>query len=121
MRTLRVDMKQLKATYEELPEEWRLLGGRALIAKIMNAEVSPKADPLGVENKFIITAGPLAGTMAPQLGRISIGSKSPLTKGIKEANAGGIAAQKMDKLGIRAIIIENAPSNDKYYLLKIDK
>jgi len=121
MKILRVDMKQLKATYEELPEEWRLLGGRALIAKIMKAEVSPKADPLGVENKLIITAGPLAGTMAPHLGRISIGSKSPLTKGIKEANAGGTAAQKMDKLGIRAIIIENAPSNDKYYLLKIDK
>ena len=54
MRILRVNMTQLKVAYEELPEEWRLIGGRGLIAKIMNLEVPPDTDPLGAENKLII-------------------------------------------------------------------
>jgi len=59
--------------------------------------------------------------MAPSCGRISIGAKSPLTNGIKEANAGGPTAQKLDKLGIRAVIIEGAPKTDSLYLLHLSK
>ncbi|MBA7521749.1 hypothetical protein ES705_13860 [subsurface metagenome] len=121
MRILRINMEQLEAVYEDLPREWRLVGGRGLIAKIMNNEVSPDADPLGPANKLIIAGGPLAGTMAPCLGRISVGGKSPLTLGIKEANAGGPAAQKLDRLGIRAIIVEGTPEEGKFYYLKISK
>ncbi len=116
---LRVNMSQLKVTYEGFPEEWQFVGGRGLIAKIMNEEVPPTADPLGAENKLIFAIGPLAGTLAPQLGRISVGGKSPLTLGIKEANAGGPAAQKLDKLGIRAIIVEGIPAEGGLYFLKI--
>ena len=96
-----------------------LIGGTGLIAKIMAREVPPDADPLGPQNKLIIAAGPLAGTMAPQLGRISVGAKSPLTCGIKEANSGGPAAQKMDRLGIRSIIVEGTPKDKKLYYLHI--
>ena len=39
MRILRVNMSQLKVTYEELPEGWILIGGRGLSAKIMSKEV----------------------------------------------------------------------------------
>jgi len=38
--------------------------------------------------------------MAPSFGLISVGGKSPLTNGIKEANVGGPAGQKLGKLGI---------------------
>jgi len=81
-------MNQLKVTYEDFPEEWKVVGGRGLIAQIMNKEVPPDADSLAPKNKLVIAGGPLAGTIAPQLGRISAGGKSPLTLGIKEANAG---------------------------------
>jgi len=114
-------MEQKKATFEDLPEQWRLVGGRGLIAKIMNKEVPPDTDPLGPKNKLIIAGGPLAGTIAPQLGRISVGGKSPLTLGIKESNAGGPAAQKLDKLGIRAIVVQGVPKEAKFYCLKISK
>jgi aldehyde:ferredoxin oxidoreductase len=121
MKILRVNVEQEKATFQDLPEKWRLIGGSGLIAKIMNEEIPPDADPLGPKNKLIIAAGPLAGTIAPQLGRISVGAKSPLTMGIKEANSGGPAAQKLDKLGIRSIIVEGANSNGKLYCLTISK
>jgi aldehyde:ferredoxin oxidoreductase len=118
---LRVNMTKGKASYEELPEKWKLIGGRGLIAKIMNREVPPDADPLGADSKLIIAVGPLAGTLAPQMGRISIGGKSPLTMGIKESNAGGPAAQKLDRLGVRAVIVEGSPVTDSWYMLKISR
>lgn len=121
MRILRVNMGRKDATYEDLPEEWKLIGGSGLIAKIMNKEVPPDADALGAENKLIIAGGPLAGTLAPQLGRVSVGAKSPLTMGIKEANVGGPAAQQLDRLGIRAIVVEGVPENGNLYSLNISK
>ena len=119
MKLLRVDMKTEKVVSTDLPKEWFAIGGSGLIAKIMNAEVPPVTDPLGPDNKFIIACGPLAGTRAPQLGRISVGAKSPLTLGIKEANAGGPAGQYMDRLGIRGIIVESAAAQEKMFYLRI--
>jgi aldehyde:ferredoxin oxidoreductase len=121
MKVLRVDMKNEKATFENLEEEWKTLGGSAFIAKIMNKEVPPSTDPLGPENLFIVAVGPLAGTGAPQLGRISVGAKSPLTLGIKEANSGGPAAQILDRLGIRAVIVQGAPYDNQLFCLLISK
>jgi len=121
MKILRVNMTDLKTTFEDLPDKWKLIGGRGLTAKILSAEVPPETDPLGPKAKLVIAAGPLAGTMAASCGRISVGAKSPLTNGIKEANAGGPAAQKLDKLGIRAVIVEGKPSENKLYLLNISK
>jgi aldehyde:ferredoxin oxidoreductase len=121
MKILRVDIEKEKVTFENLREEWRSIGGSALIAKIMNQEVPPTTDPLGPKNLFIVAVGPLAGTGAPQLGRISVGAKSPLTRGIKEANSGGPAAQILDRLGIRAIIVQGAPHDRRLYCLFVSK
>ena len=121
MKFLRVAMDSGKVAYEEIPGDWKLLGGSALIAKILTREVPPLTDPLGPGNHFIVAAGPLAGTRAPQLGRISIGAKSPLTMGIKEANSGGPEAQMLDRLGIRAVIVEGAPQDNRLYCLFISK
>ncbi len=121
MKILRVDIGNEKITFEDLKEEWNAIGGSALVAKIMNREVPSTADPLGPENLFIISAGPLAGTGAPQLGRISVGAKSPLTFGIKEANSGGPAAQTLDRLGIRAVTVRGAARNNRLYCICISK
>lgn len=121
MKILRVDVKNEKIAFENLSEDWKSIGGSAFIAKIMNKEVPPAADPLGPENLFIVAVGPLAGTGAPQLGRISVGAKSPLTMGIKEANSGGPAAQILDRLGIRAVIVQDAPRDQRLCCLFISK
>ena len=121
MRILRVSLDRGSVSLEDLPQEWRLVGGKGLISKILNREMPPRADPLGPENRLIFSGGPLAGTMAPQLGRISVGAKSPLTMGIKEANVGGPVAQKLDRLGIRAIVLEGIPEQNRLYTLMISK
>ena len=98
MKLLRVDMRNESTVATDLPDEWLTIGGSGLIANIMNNEVPPETAPLSPDNKLVIACGILAGTKAPQLGRISVGTKSPLTLGIKEANAGGPAGQHMDRL-----------------------
>jgi len=52
--------------------------------------------------------------------RISIGGKSPLTGGIKEANAGGRTGLQMTHLGIKALIIEGQPAEPGLWALILD-
>jgi aldehyde:ferredoxin oxidoreductase len=118
---LRFDVNTQEVTKEDVVEEDSLLSGRGLISVILNREVDPLCHPLGSENKLVLAPGLLAGTKAPSFGRISVGAKSPLTNGIKEANAGGTAAQKLDRLGIRAIIVEGKPEGNSFTIVKIDK
>ncbi|MCX8073200.1 MAG: aldehyde ferredoxin oxidoreductase [Candidatus Binatia bacterium] len=121
-KLLRVNMTDLSWREEPFPEEWKFIGGRGLSAKILLKEVDPRCDPLGPENKVIFAPGVLSGTMAPTSGRMSVGGKSPLTGGIKEANSGGQAGQKLARLGYRALIVEGKAKDPfKRYLVAIDK
>jgi aldehyde:ferredoxin oxidoreductase len=121
MKILRLDMTNLTSTFEDLPEEWTIVGGRGLSAKILSKEVTPDTDPLGPDARLVMATGPLGGTMAPSFGRMSMGAKSPLTMGIKEANVGGSAGQKLNKLDIRAVIVQGAPADGKLYYVHISK
>jgi aldehyde:ferredoxin oxidoreductase len=118
-KIMRVNLSELKVKVEDMPKEYQGLGGRGLSSHMIGREVSPKADPLGPENKLIFSAGFLAGTAAPNTGRLSVGAKSPLTNGIKESNSGGSAAQKIARLGFQAVVIEGRAK--ELMLLKIDK
>jgi aldehyde:ferredoxin oxidoreductase len=119
-KLIRVDMTTQSAQVVEFPEGWKLLGGRALSAKILLSECNPDCDPLGPDNVLVMAPGVMSGTAAPTSGRISIGAKSPLTGGIKEANAGGQPGQHLMKLGFRAIVVTGAaPDPERRYALEI--
>jgi aldehyde:ferredoxin oxidoreductase len=119
-RLIRVDMTTQTVSIEPFPEAWKLLGGRALSAKILQAECDPKCDPLGPDNVLVFAPGVLAGTAAPTSGRISVGGKSPLTGGIKEANSGGQPGQHLMKLGYRAVVVKGQPRDpERRYGLEV--
>jgi aldehyde:ferredoxin oxidoreductase len=120
-KILRVNMTDLSTKIEEVPAAWAGHGGRGLTSTIVAAEVPPTCHPLGQHNKLVFAPGLLTGTPAANSGRLSAGAKSPLTGTIKESNAGGTAAQLLAKLGIKALIIEGIPKEDKWYSLHIDK
>ncbi|MGD9042847.1 MAG: aldehyde ferredoxin oxidoreductase C-terminal domain-containing protein [Desulfobacterales bacterium] len=96
-------------------------GGRGLTSAIVSKEVPPTCHPLGEENKLVIAPGLLSGSTAAMSGRISVGCKSPLTGGIKEANSGGQAAQMLGRLGYAAIVLEGQPQEKNLYKIVIDK
>lgn len=116
----RVNMSNLSAKVEDVPEAWMGLGGRGLTSTVVSDEVKPTCDALSKHNKLVFAPGLLSGTRAANSGRLSCGAKSPLTGTIKEANAGGTSAQMLAKLGVKAIIIEGKPADDsKWYGLHV--
>ncbi|RME46586.1 MAG: aldehyde ferredoxin oxidoreductase, partial [Chloroflexi bacterium] len=118
----RVNVATGQITYEDVPDGWVRLGGRALGARILLDEVPATCDPLGPHNKLIFAPGTLVGHMVSSCDRISVCGKSPLTGGVKEANAGGTTALKLVWLGIHALIIEGQPADPRdRYLLYLSK
>ncbi len=120
MKFIRVNMNEKAIHVEDVPKDYMGLGGRGLTSNMINAEVPPKCDPLGPENKLIFAPGFLSGTPLPNTSRISIGAKSPLTGTIKESNAGGTVAAALGRLGITAVVIEGQAPEGELCFLRID-
>ncbi len=119
MNIVRIDLNTNEIIIEKIKEnsKYYLLGSRGLTSQIVHDEVPPRCDPLGPENKLIIANGLLAGSPFPNSARTSIGAKSPLTNGIKEANVGGRSAMMLARYGIRALIFENQSLSLKIVLI----
>ena len=119
MNLIRVHMTHDRITVEPFPfPPDKFVGGRAVIDYWMTEYVSPTVHPLSEANQLIVAPGLLAGTSAPSSGRLSIGGKSPLTGGIKEANVGGTAGHKLGRLGVQAIIVEGRAKD--WQILRLD-
>ncbi|MFX0006020.1 MAG: aldehyde ferredoxin oxidoreductase C-terminal domain-containing protein [Promethearchaeota archaeon] len=119
MKIVRINVESQNIQNEEITPDSKyfLLGGRGLSSFIIYSEVAPLCDPLGEENKLIITNGLLAGSPFPCSARTSVGAKSPLTNGIKEANLGGKPAMMLARHGIRALILESISPSLKLILI----
>ena len=76
-------------TKRELEGEAIVKAGRYFIAKTLLELGAATVDPLSPANPLIFSAGPFAGTSFSNANRTSVGCKSPLTGGVKEANGGG--------------------------------
>lgn len=122
-KILRIDMgAEGGPKISEVPVgDYAGLGGRAMTSAIVAKEVPPTCHPLGADNKLVIAPGLLSGTTAAMSGRISIGCKSPLTGGIKEANSGGQPSQVLARLGYAAIVLEGKPKDATLYKIVINK
>lgn len=118
-KLLRLNMTDRTATFQDLPEKYRGLGGRGLTSTIVYDEVDPQCHPLGPNNKLVLAPGIVTGTSAPTSARISVGAKSPLTGGIKESNAGSAFSPAIADMGIRAIIVEGQPQEKGWWLAYI--
>jgi aldehyde:ferredoxin oxidoreductase len=121
MNIWRINVNSQQFSIEDVPTSWQHLGGRGLLAKILLDEVTPTCDPLGPHNKLVFSPGLLVGHRLSSLDRISIGGKSPLTGGVKEANAGGRTGYHLARLGIKALIIEDRPIEDNWQIIYLSK
>ncbi|MFQ5615617.1 MAG: aldehyde ferredoxin oxidoreductase C-terminal domain-containing protein [Anaerolineales bacterium] len=119
MQIWRTNTRTQSFNREPVPETWAHLGGRGLLARILLDEVTPTCAPLGPKNKLIFAPGLLVGHTLSSCDRISVGGKSPLTGGVKESNAGGRTGLHLTHLGIKALIIEDQPEEDGWWLLHL--
>src|SRR5881398_1026577 len=95
-------------TRRELAGEDLVKVGRYHIAKTLLELGAATVDPLSPANPLIFSAGPFAGSSFSNANRTSVGCKSPLTGGIKEANGGGTFAYALGQLKIAGFTLLDA-------------
>ena len=90
-KILRVNLSENHVSAEEPDEKFyrRYFGGTAFSGYYLLKEIKPGTDPLGPENKLVFSAGVVTGIPCPGSGRCGVGSKSPLTDGFGDSQAGG--------------------------------
>lgn len=116
--TMDINLSDSKIKIQPLSDKIKSEGGRYLTSKSIFEEINPNIHPLSPENNIYIAPGFLSGTPCPNSGRTSIGSKSPLTGGIKETNVGGLLAIYLAKLGIGLIKIKGKSEKSNVILIK---
>jgi aldehyde:ferredoxin oxidoreductase len=104
---------------EELHGEAIVRAGRHYIAKTLLESGVARIDPLSPDNPLIFSAGPFAGTNFSNANRLSVGCKSPLTGGIKEANSGGTFAFALGQLETAGLTLYGASKD--WVVIRITK
>ncbi|MCB2101268.1 MAG: hypothetical protein KDE22_10390 [Rhodobacterales bacterium] len=120
MRThLHIDLAQRAVTEETVEGVEIARGGRYRIARMLTDMDVAGVDPLSPANPLIFANGPFAGTNFSNGNRMSVGCKSPLTGGIKEANTGGTFGFALGQLQICGLTLYGA--SDDWIIIRIPK
>jgi aldehyde:ferredoxin oxidoreductase len=118
-RYLQIDLAKQSIVEQRLSGREVLSAGRHFIARTLLAADVAGVDPLSPDNPLIFSAGPFAGTNFSNANRLSVGCKSPLTGGIKEANTGGTFAFALGQLEIAGFTLNGA--SDDWVVIHIPK
>jgi aldehyde:ferredoxin oxidoreductase len=103
-----IKLSDRTVTKRELHGEAVVKAGRYLIAKTLLESGAATVDPLSPQNPLVFSAGPFAGTSWSNANRTSVGCKSPLTGGIKEANGGGTFSYALGQLKVAGFTLLDA-------------
>lgn len=114
-----IELDSKKIASRELEGKELAKAGRYLIAKMLVERDIAQVDPLSPENPLIFSVGPFAGTNFSNGNRLSVGCKSPLTGGIKEANSGGTFGFAMGQLEIAGLCLEGVSPD--WVIIRIPK
>ena len=103
-----IDLADRSIAKREFSGEQLVKVGRHFIAKTLLELGAATVDPLAPQNPLIFSAGPFAGTSFSNANRTSVGCKSPLTGGVKEANGGGTFSYALGQLKIAGFTLHGA-------------
>src|SRR5689334_11344996 len=103
---IRLDDQTIRT--RELSGEEVVKAGRYLIARTLLDLGAATAEPLSPQNPLIFSAGPFAGSSFSNANRTSVGCRSPLTGGIKEANGGGSFSYGLGQQAIAGFTLHGA-------------
>jgi aldehyde:ferredoxin oxidoreductase len=120
---LRVNLSTGKISKEPTPADLArdFIGGRGFGAYLLYKEVPKGADPLGSENKLIISTGPISGMMIPGGGKCDWTTKAPLTGGYASASMGGHITAEIRYAGLDSIILEGISPKPVYLFIDDNK
>jgi aldehyde:ferredoxin oxidoreductase len=112
MRTYHdIDLSDRTIAKRELRGEEIVKAGRYLIARTLLDRDAAGVDALSPANPLVFSVGPFAGTSFSNANRTSVGCKSPLTGGVKEANGGGTFGYALGQLRVAGFTLLGASAD----------
>ncbi len=111
-----INLTDSTITIEERSEDFyrKTLGGEGVGAWLINEKVPRYANPLGPENGLCIATGLLTESRAPSSSRVMVMTKSPLTGGFGDSNAGGAFGPELKRCGFDALYIHGVAEKPVY-------
>jgi aldehyde:ferredoxin oxidoreductase len=112
-RILWIDLSKEAVREEKLPMEVyeEFIGGKGLGAYLLYRALASGIDPLGPHNILFFLTGPLQGLPAPNVGRWSLVTKSPLTGFFIDSHCGGPLGREIKNSGYDVIAVEGKASS----------
>ncbi|MGD9396970.1 MAG: aldehyde ferredoxin oxidoreductase family protein [Candidatus Thorarchaeota archaeon] len=106
-KILRVDLTSKTTRVEEIsPKVYHdFIGGKGLGAFLLYRDLDEGVDPLDSENILIFLTGPLQGLPAPNVGRWTLVTKSPLTGLYLDTHCGGPLGREIKNAGYDAVVV----------------
>ncbi len=96
-------------------------GGSALGVYLMLKEMKPKTDPYAPDNLLIFSVSPFTGLPISGTSRLTISTKSPLTGGCGDSQAGGDFPAYLKANGYDAIIFRGKSEQPSYVYIDGEK
>ena len=115
-KILRVNLSTGEMLTEEPSEKVyrQYLGGGTLSLYYLLRELKSDSDPLGPANILIFCTSVVSGLSVPGLNKYTVATKSPLTGGFGESEAGGWWGPELKSAGFDAIVIKGKSSSPVY-------
>jgi aldehyde:ferredoxin oxidoreductase len=112
-KILWIDLTTQEAKEEHLdPEVYeKFIGGKGLGAYLLYRELEVGTDPLGPDNLLLFMTGPLQGLPAPNVGRWSLVTKSPLTGLYLDTHCGEALGREIKTSGFDVVGIRGKAEN----------
>ena len=121
--TLRIDLTSGTVTKAPLDPAFARawLGGRGFVAKLIYDEVPRGADPLGPENRLVVTPGVFSGHFAPSGSKCCFGAVSPLSNGHGDSTVGGHFGPELKFAGYDLIVFTGIAPSPVYLFIDDDR
>jgi aldehyde:ferredoxin oxidoreductase len=115
-KLLRIDLDSHRYGVEDIPPDLyeKYISARGLSVKFLFDELEAHTDPLGPENRLILSIGVLGGTGLQGFSKWAVVTKSPLTGTVFRSITGGNFGVWMKSAGYDMIIIQGKAQGPLY-------
>jgi aldehyde:ferredoxin oxidoreductase len=121
-KMLAVDLSKGTVTQNEIPAEWvdRYAGQKGLGSRILMQNFDPRTAPLAPENRIVLAASIMGGTIVSSSAKLAMVTKSPQTGTISDGSVGGHIGAELKYAGYDAVMITGRSSTPVYLYIDPD-
>ena len=122
-KILTVDLEKGLIRTRVTPAEWIELytGQKGLATRLLMEDLDPAADPLSGENRLILAASIMAGTIVSCSAKLAIAAKSPQTGTISDGSVGGHIGAELKYAGYDGVTITGRAKDLQYLYIDPDR